>query len=98
VALIRFGVIKSFDKDVYQADVEIIGYHGTYIESVPVALSVREDLVTEGARCVILFFDEINPSDAVVLALFGGRPAEDPLFDPVVGHRHRGMVRDGPKL
>ena len=95
---LRFGTIHGFDKQTYHADVEIGGHVSTYLTGIPVAYHCREDLVTVGARCVVLFLDELNPSNAVVLALFSGRPAGDPRFDPVHGHRHTGAVGDGPEL
>lgn len=95
---LRCGVIREFDKDSYLAGVELAGYVDSYLEDVPVAFHLREDLVVDGARCVVFFADELNPSSGVVIALYGGRPADDPAFDPVVGHKHRGIERDGPKL
>ena len=95
---IRLGTILAFDRQTYLSDVEIAGYVGTYLSAVPVAYHVREDWVTAGTRCVVLFMDELNPRNAVVLALFGGRPADDPRFDPSVGHRHTGLAGDGPRL
>ena len=98
MALLAFGVIRSFDRQTYLADVELRGYQGTLLTGVPVAWSVREDLAVDGAACVVLMPQELKASEAVVLALFDGPPAEDPLFDPVVGHKHRGLARDGPEL
>jgi hypothetical protein len=98
MALIRFGVVRGFNEDTYLADVELEGYVHTYIHSIPVAFHVREDLLTDGTKCVVIFLDELNPSNAVLLALFSGRPADDPAFDPQQGHKHRGILRDGPIL
>ena len=94
----RFGTIRSFDKLLYTAVVEIVGYQATQLEDVPVALHLREDLVAAGVRCVVVMNDGFDSSDAVVVTLFGGRPADDPAMDPVLGHRHRGLLRDGPTL
>ena len=94
----RFGIIRAFDKDLYTASVEITGYQATQMEDVPVALALREDLVVAGVRCVVLLSDGFDSSDAVIIALFGGRPADDPAMDPVLGHKHRGLIRDGPRL
>lgn len=94
---IRFGFIRSFDGDSYTASVELLGYPGTLLLDVPVAYSLREDLLVDGTRCVILMADELD-AQTVVVALYGGKPADDPRFDPVVGHKHRGLLGDGPKL
>ena len=98
MAILLFGTIQSFDRPTYTAGVEMVGYPSTVLEDVPVAWQVREDLAVAGARCVVLFEDGLDPRDAVVLALYGGRPADDPAFDPVLGHRHRGLLRDGPEV
>lgn len=94
----RLGTIMAFNRQAYTADVEIAGYLGSYLGAIPVAFHIREEWVTRGTRCVIAFMDELHPRSAVVLALFSGRPADDPRFDPVLGHRHTGAVGDGPRI
>jgi len=98
MALIRRGVIRAFDRDTYVADVEMRGYQSTLVTDVPVGLHVRADLVVDGVECVVIWFDELDPTDAVVVALVGGKPGYDPKFDPVLGHKHRGLIDDGPLL
>ena len=98
MATIHFGWIRGFNKEVYTADVEITGYPQSLLVGVPVAYHLREDLPVAGARCLVLFEDALDLSQAVVLALWGGRPADDPAFDPLLGHRHRGLPGDGPSL
>lgn len=93
-----FGVIRGFDWDSYTADIELAGYPGTLLVDVPVAWSVRNDLAVDGVACLVVFPDELDARTGVVVALFGGKPADDPRFDPVIGHRHRGLLGDGPKL
>lgn len=95
---IFFGFIHNFDPTAYTADIELSGYAGTLLPDVPVAFHVRADLAVEGARCLVLFEEVVNLCHAVVLALWSGRPADDPAFDPLTGHRHRGLLRDGPRL
>jgi len=95
---LRLGIIRAFDRDTFLADVELVGYQSTYLTHVAVAWHLREDTLVTGAHCVLLFFDELNPADAVVLAVLGGHPPDDPRFDPILGHKHRGLLRDGPRL
>jgi hypothetical protein len=97
MADIRFGTVRALDREAWTADVELQGMF-TQLLAVPVAYHVREDLVVAGARCVVVLDDVISTRGAVVVALFSGRPAADPAFDPVLGHRHRGVVGDGPIL
>ena len=98
MALVRRGTIRAFDRDTYLADVEMSGYQRTLLTDVPVALHLRADLVVDDVDCVVIFFDELDLTDGVVLALVGGVPASDPKFDPVIGHKHRGLIDDGPVL
>lgn len=97
MSVLLFGTVRSFSKADFLASVEVTGYQ-TVLEDVPVAYSVREDLCAAGVRCVLVLDDAMTPSSAVVLALMGGRPGADPRFDPVLGHRHTGLLGDGPVL
>ena len=95
---LHFGSIRGFDPRTYTADIELVGYAGSLLAGVPLAYHLREDLPVNGARCLVCFEDTLDLSLAVVVALWGGRPADDPAFDPLLGHRHRGLLRDGPRL
>jgi hypothetical protein len=97
LADIRFGTVRVLDRVAWTADVELQGVF-TLLLAVPLAYHVREDLVVDGARCVVVLDDVISARGAVVVALFSGRPASDPVFDPVLGHKHRGIDGDGPEL
>ena len=43
----------------------------TWLEAIPVARNIPAAHVTDGRTCAILFFDASNPSDAVVVAVYG---------------------------
>lgn len=92
------GIVRAFDPAAYEATVELRGYPATVLTRLPVAQHLRADLLESGTRCVVLLFDELHARDGVVLALYGSAPAPDPLFDPQTGHRHRGLVGDGPEI
>ena len=96
--LLRQGLIEAFDREAWTVDVTIVGYESSYLTDVPLAYHVRTDLVEVDTRCVVLMWDDWNPSRAVVIALYGGKPALDPLLDPVIGHKHRGLIGDGPRI
>ncbi len=64
------GVVKSFDSAAYRATVQVAGSLAVWLEGVPVARSVPAAQVTTGRRCVVVFFDEANPQDAVVVAVY----------------------------
>ncbi len=71
---IRRGIIRAFDSGTYLADVQIVGSVATILSGVPVAKQIGADLITSGAKCGVLFFDETNPSDACVVFVYDGAP------------------------
>ena len=96
--VLALGTVRAFDGERYLASVELAGYTASLLAEVPVAYHLRADWVVPGARCLVLLGSAHDPSDMVVVALFGGRPADDPRFDPHLGHRHTGAAGDGPRL
>ena len=68
---IHKATVRSFDADAHTATVQITGSLATWLDGVPVARNIPAAHVTEGRRCAVLFFDPANPSDAVVLAVYG---------------------------
>jgi len=68
--MIRKGILKAFDSTPYTATVQIEGSLSVWLEDVPVNRGIETaDMVTGRAVCVI-FLDESNPSDAVVVAVW----------------------------
>lgn len=94
---IRRGVVRGFDRASHTATVEVAGARVTYLD-VPVSHALGWWLVAPGALCGVVFFDETDPHDACLAFIYGGRPVRDPRFDPSLGHRHRGLEDDAPKL
>ena len=50
---------------------QITGSLATWLDAVPVARNIPAGEVTTGRACAVLFFDDANPSDTVVLAVYG---------------------------
>ena len=65
------ATIRSFDATAHTATVQVSGSIATWLDGVPVARNIPAADVTEGLSCAVLFFDAANPSDAVVLAVYG---------------------------
>ena len=65
------AAIRSFDAKTYTATVQVTGSIATWLDGVPVARNIAAAEVTPGRHCAVLFFDAANPSDAVVLAVYG---------------------------
>jgi hypothetical protein len=67
---IKRGIIQAFFPATYTASVLLFEATSYFLSGVPVANSVDSTSGLVGALCAVLFFDEHNPQDAVVLATF----------------------------
>ena len=65
------ATIRSYDATAHTASVQITGSLATWLADVPVARNIPAAHVTDGRHCAVLFFDAGNPSDAVVVAVYG---------------------------
>lgn len=68
---IHKATVRTFDADAHTATIQITGSLATWLEAVPVARNIPPSAVTQGRHCAVLFFDNANPTDAVVLAVYG---------------------------
>jgi hypothetical protein len=68
--IVKKAVLRSFDSENYTATVEITGSGKTYLEGVPVARNLPAEEITAGRKLAVLFFDEHNVKDAVVMAVY----------------------------
>ena len=67
---IRQGTVKAFDGTAYTATVQVKGSVAIWLSDVPVARNIASAEMTAGRKCAVLFFDEPNPQDAVVIAVY----------------------------
>src|SRR5579883_1429087 len=75
---IRRGILQSFNNSTYTATVLIIEATSYVLSNVPIATSVDGTSAIAGAQCAVLFFDESNHSDAVIIAIYGTAPTHAP--------------------
>ncbi len=75
---IRRGILQGFDTSTYTATVLIIEATNYVLSSVPIANSVDGTSAISGAACAVLFFDESNYTDAVIIAVYGIAPTPPP--------------------
>jgi hypothetical protein len=79
---IKRGLLQSFNPATYTASVLILEATSTFLTNVPVATHLDGTSAQVGAYCAVLFFDEQNLADAVVLAVYpngsGGVPTPSP--------------------
>lgn len=76
--VIKRGLLQTFNSATYTASVLIIEATSYVLANVPVATSVDGTSALIGANCAVLFLDAQNPSDAVILAIYGVTPVPAP--------------------
>ena len=80
--LIKRGIIQSFDNTTYTATVLLFAATSTVLAGVPCSTTFDGTSAQSGALCAVLFFDEHNQNDAVILAIYPngsqGVPAPPP--------------------
>ena len=67
---LRKGVLKSFNSGDYTAAVQIAGSYKVYLEGIAVARNLPAAEMALGRKVVVIFFDESNAKDAVVVAVY----------------------------
>ena len=67
---IRPGKVISFDAGAYTAVIQMSGSLSVYLSNVPVARNIASGEMVTGRSCAILLFDDTNPQDAVVIAVY----------------------------
>lgn len=79
---IKRGIIQRFSPSTYLASVLILEATSSTIDNVPIANHSDGTSVQVGAYCAVLFFDENNFSDAVILACYPNSTAGGPPTPP----------------
>ena len=63
-------MLKSFDSINYRATLQFAGSYKVYLENVSVARNIPSAEMTSGRKTAVIFFDEHNPKEAVVVAVY----------------------------
>jgi hypothetical protein len=67
---IKKAVLKSFNSGDYTATIQLAGSYKAYLEGVPVARNLPAAEMALGRKIAVIFFDEHNPKEAVVTAVY----------------------------
>jgi hypothetical protein len=67
---LRKGILKSFNSSNYTATVQLAGSYKAYLEDITVARNLPSGEMTIGREVAVIFFDEHNPREAVVIAVY----------------------------
>ena len=68
--ILRKGVLKSFNSGAYTATVQLASSYKVYLEDVAVARNLPTAEMTVGRKVGVVFFDEHNVKEAVVVAVY----------------------------
>ena len=67
---LRKAILKSFNSGNYTATIQLTGSHKAYLEGVAVAKNLPAVEMVLGRKIAVIFFDEHNPKEAVVVAVY----------------------------
>lgn len=67
---LRKGILKNFNSGDYTATVQLAGSYKAYLEGVTVARNLPAGEMNAGRKVAVIFFDEHNPKEAVVVAVY----------------------------
>ena len=67
---LRKGVLRSFNSGNYTATVQLAGSYKVYLEDITVARNLPVAEMTVGRKVAVVFFDEHNPKEAVIISVY----------------------------
>ncbi len=67
---LRKALLKSFNSGNYTATVRLAGSYKVYLEDIAVARNLPVAEMIVGRKVAVIFFDEYNPKEAVVTAVY----------------------------
>ena len=67
---LKKAVLKGFNSTDYEATIQLTGSYKAYLENVTVARNLPTAEMALGRKVAVIFFDEYNPKEAVVIAVY----------------------------
>ena len=67
---LRKGELRGFNSGNYTATVRLASSYKVYLEEVTVARDMPSAEMVAGRKVAVIFFDENNPKEAVVVAVY----------------------------
>lgn len=67
---LKKAVLKSFNSGSYTATVQLAGSYKVYLEDIAVARNIASGEMVAGRKAAVIFFDEQNPKEAVLVAVY----------------------------
>jgi hypothetical protein len=66
----RKAELKNFNSGNYTATVRVASSYKVYLEDIPVARNLPVAEMVTGRKVAVLFFDEYNPKESVIVAVY----------------------------
>jgi len=67
---LRKAILKSFNSGDYTATIQLTGSYKAYLEGVTVARNIPAAEMALGRKVAVVFFDEHNTKEVVVIAVY----------------------------
>jgi alpha-D-ribose 1-methylphosphonate 5-triphosphate synthase subunit PhnI len=67
---LRKAVLKSFNSGDYTATIQLTGSYKVYLQGIAVARNLPAAEMAMGRKVAVVFFDDHNPKEAVVVAVY----------------------------
>ena len=67
---LKKAVLRSFNSGNYTATVQLASSFKVYLEDIAVARNLPSAEMVTGRKVALVFFDEHNPKEAVVIAVY----------------------------
>lgn len=68
--IIKKATLRNFDSGNYTATVQLSNSFKVYLEGIAVARNLPPAEMIDGRKTAVIFFDEYNPKEAVVVAVY----------------------------
>jgi len=75
--MIKKAIVKSYSYATHTATIQIIGSLSVWLTSIPVSRSIPPSEMQAARTCAVLFLDESNPDDAIIIAVIDTGPGSD---------------------
>jgi hypothetical protein len=67
---LKKGVLRGFNPTEYTASVQLTGSYKVYLEDIAVARNLSSAELVVGREVAVVFFDEHNTKEAVIVAVY----------------------------
>ena len=67
---LRKAILKSFNSGDYTCTIQLTGSYKVYLQGIAVARNLPAAEMALGRKVAVVFFDEHNPKEAVVIAVY----------------------------